>query len=415
MNVLILTHFYPPEPCAASNRTAAVARGLYRAGHGVSVVTGFPSFPTGRVPARYRGRLFSRESDDGIRVTRLWNFVSPVCSSRNRLLNWGTAALATLLYALWTFEKVDAVYASSPPITLALPSIVAKIRHRCRLVVDVRDAYPEVAVRMGIWRPNGRITRLVGNVARVLYGFADAIVCVTQGVGREVLERGAAVAKVCVAANGFDSVATDAKHPFARADGAFVVAFVGNMGLAAGTGLILDAAGRSRGASGMHFVLVGDGSDYETLRRRVRDESLDNVHLLGALPREAAMAVLRDADVCVVPLRRDIVDSLPTKMFDALWSGCPLLVAANGEARQFLERSEGGWAIPPEDPDAMATALAAIRLVPLQRAERARKGRAYVQRHYDRARNVEAIVSVIERACTSRHSKSVEAVSGDRA
>jgi glycosyltransferase involved in cell wall biosynthesis len=400
VNVLILTQFYPPEPCAASNRTAAMAHKLREAGHRVHVLTGFPNFPSGRIPAAYRGKVRALESDSGVRVTRLWTFSSTHRSSRNRLLNWASVAASACLYQLF-LRNIDVVYVTSPPITLALPAAVAKWRHRACLIVDIRDSYPEVAVRMGMWSPNGSLARTVGHIARWLYRLADTIVCVTRSVGDEIAARGAGWAKIVVAPNGFDRVDVASAHPFSPPEGSFVAAFVGNIGLAAGVDVILDAAVELRAATNVHFAIVGDGSEYARLKRRAEDERLTNVHFLGVLPRVAAMAVLRDADVCVVPLRRNIADSLPTKMFDALSVGCPLLVCADGEARRFVEESGGGWSVAPEEPRALASRIESIVDAADERAARARSGRDYVERHYDRDRNVDRVVRYIERICKS--------------
>jgi colanic acid biosynthesis glycosyl transferase WcaI len=398
VNVLILTQFYPPEPCAASNRTSAMAHKLREAGHSVHVLTGFPNFPTGRIPPAYRGKLRALENDRGVRLTRLWTFSSAQRSSRNRLLNWASVAVSACLYQLF-LRNIDVVYVSSPPITLALPAAVAKWRHQARLIVDIRDSYPEVAVRMGMWAPNGSLARTVGHIARWLYQLADAIVCVTRSVGDEIAARGAERDKIVVAPNGFDRVEVAAAHPFAPTEGSFVAAFVGNIGLAAGVDVILDAAAQLRTATNVHFAIVGDGSEYARLRRRAADERLGNVHFLGVQPREVAMAVLRDANVCLVPLRRNIADSLPTKMFDALSVGCPLLVCADGEARRFVEESGGGWGVAPEEPQALASRIESIVDAADERAARARSGREYVERHYDRDRNVDRVVRYIERIC----------------
>jgi colanic acid biosynthesis glycosyl transferase WcaI len=400
MNVVLLTQFYPPEPCAASNRNAAVARQLCDSGHHVHVITGFPNFPSGIMPSAYRGKVCARQSDNGVLVTRLWTFCSPLRSPRNRMLNWASVAVAALVYQFF-LRDIDVVYVSSPPITLALPAAIAKWRHFARLIVDIRDSYPEVAVRMGMWPANGRLTRSVGQIARWLYRIADGIVCVTPSVGEEIAARGGDPNKIIVAPNGFDRVPAAATHTFARPRGSFVAAFVGNIGLAAGVDVILDAAADLRSATNVHFTIVGDGSECARLTHRAKREGLTNVHFLGVLQREEAMAALRDADVCLVPLRRNIVDSLPTKMFDALSVGCPLLVAADGEARRFVEESGGGWSVPPEQPRALAARISSIVEAADERAARARSGREYVEKHYDRDRNVERIVRYIERLCKS--------------
>jgi len=393
MNVLVLTQFFPPEPCAASNRNAALVEHLRSAGYGVEVVTGFPNFPSGVIPREYRRSLRTVEQLDRVRVTRLWTFASPRRSSTLRLLSWASLALSAGLELVLLRRPFDVLYVSSPPITLALPALLAVLRHRVRLVVDIRDAYPEVAIRMGTWKPSSPFATIVGWIAEWLYRRADLVVCVTDSIREEIVARGCEEEKILVAPNGFDRIVPSTIVPFERRACDFVATFVGNFGLAAGIDVIVDAAKLLRDDERIRIVLVGDGSELQRVRRRIRDERLSNVELLGARPRAEAMAALQAADLCIVPLKRHLLDSLPTKIFDALSVGCPVVVSAEGEARRFIERSRGGWYVPPEDPGALAAVIRRIAADPGERTNRAHDGNAYVEQNCDRARGMAAIIT----------------------
>lgn len=415
MNVLLLSQFFPPELCAASNRNAALAAQLLQRGHDVHVLTGFPNFPTGVIPAGYRRRISAHELVDGVRTTRLWTFASPRRSSALRLLNWASLAGSASLYLLARREPMDVLYVSSPPITLAMPALLSAALGGMRLVVDVRDSYPEVAIRMGMWRDSSPLARMVGAVARTLYRRADCVIAVTESVRDEIVARGCDPEKILVAPNGYDRIEPSSRPPFFRRQGEFIAVFAGNFGLAAGLDVILDAAALLRDDARIRVVLVGDGSEFQRVRARAAAERLANVELLGALSRPEAMAALRAADICLVPLKRRVTDSLPTKLFDALSVGCPVLVSADGEARRFVESSGGGWGISPEDPQALAAALRAIADAPTERAARAAAGQSYVEERYTRARSVASIVDRIERlagwpwAATRRDAEEVSA------
>lgn len=398
MNVLVLTQFFPPEACAAANRTVAVCRALRESGHRVQVLTAFPSFPNGTIPLRYRGKLYRRERLDRIEVLRLWTYASPRLRARDRMLNWLSTALS-ICAVLPLFTKIDAVYVSTPPITLALPALLYSYLLRVPLIADVRDAYPDVAVKMGVWKSNSFVTRFVGAVAKALYRRASAIACVTQTVSDEVTARAGSAArrKIFVAPNGFDPVQAQTDPVYRRSYGEFVAAFAGNIGVAAGVDVIVDAAALLRGRP-VQFVLAGGGAALPALRERILREKLDNVSLLGSMDREAALAVLRDADVCVVPLRRGIHDSLPTKIFDALYVGCPVLVSGDGEAGAFVQRSRGGWSVEAEDPAALAGQIERCAAMPEECRTAGALGSAFVRETCGREDSVKRIVSAIERS-----------------
>ncbi|MBV8363246.1 MAG: glycosyltransferase family 4 protein, partial [Candidatus Eremiobacteraeota bacterium] len=270
------------------------------------------------------------------------------------------------------------------PITLAIPALFAAWQSRGALVADIRDVFPDVGVRMGRWSQGGVLTRTLGTLADRLYARSSLVVAVTNTARAAIVARRVPAAKVIVAMNGADRVSVAREAVFSRTDGAFVIAYVGNMGVATGLDALLDAA-RILPQNRFKFLLVGAGAQRDRLRTRVEREEIRNVDFLGVLPRENAARVLADANACIVPLAAGIRDSLPTKIFDALSVGCPVIVAAEGEARDFIVASGGGICVPPEDGHALASA---IRRLAEDRAlcERlSRSGREHLRSRYSRA------------------------------
>ena len=398
-SVLVLTHFYPPEPCAAANRVVAMTRALEESGFDVHVVTGVANFPNGAIAPGDR-LLFPKTTHEGtLRLTRVWTYASTRLSGRNRVLNWLSVAFAMTLYVVFLRRRYDFVIVTMPPITLALPALCAMLRHRAKLIVDVRDVFPDVAIKMGYWRANGLAARIVGSIATAMYRAGRLVLCVTESAEREILARGSASSKTVVASNGFDPVRVAAESPYRRRSDEFVAAFVGNMGLATGLDVILDAAGLCKDEPRIRFVLAGGGADYARLTARIDTERLANVVMLGVVPRESANALIAAADVSIVPLHRSIVDSLPTKLFDALILGCPVVCCAAGEARKFVERSQGGIALPPQDGALLADALRALLADAALRRAFAERGRAYVLEHYDRTKIMRSVAVRLMNIC----------------
>ena len=386
MRILIVSRFYRPEPCAASNRVAALADRFAIEGHRVTVVTGFPNFPSGEIEKDYRGRTYLVETDGPIRVIRVWTYASTRQRTRTRLLNWLSVACGATLAVCDPRRHYDLIVVSSPPITLALPALVAAVVHRAPLVCDIRDVFPEIAVVMGEWKRGGVMARSVGFVADLLYRASRLVVSVTQSARREIIARGVPPEKVIFAPNGFDAVSLEAEPSYRPAPDEIVVTYVGNMGLATGLDVVIDAAARLLEDRRFTFLLIGGGADAERIRERVEREGLRNVKMLGVMPRTLAMTTLRESHLCVVPLRENIKDSLPTKLFDALSVGCPVVVSADGEARRIVEESGSGIAVSPGDGAALAGAICTLGNDPQLRRAYGSRGRAYVFEHYDRAK-----------------------------
>jgi glycosyltransferase involved in cell wall biosynthesis len=382
--IALVCQFYAPEPCAAANRVAALARALAADGNDVHVFTAMPSFPDGVIPAPYRGLRHAVERDGRITVERVWTYASPTARPGNRLLNWASVAAGIAVRLVATRARFDLVVVSSPPITLAAPALIAAFAHRAPLVVDVRDVFPDVAVKMGAWKAGSPIVRVVGRVADALYARAALVVAVTETARDEIFARGVSDAKLVLAPNGFDAIEPAADAPYDAVSGVRDVVYVGNMGLATGLDVVLDAAAALRADPSIRFVLIGGGADAARLRARVDAESLGNVLFTGTLPRAAALRALADAALTVVPLVATIADSLPTKLFDAMLVGTPVVLSAAGEARRLVERARAGLAVTPGDGAALAAGIRRVLDDPELAAGFRAAGPPFVRANYDR-------------------------------
>ena len=382
--IAIVSHFYPPEPCAAANRVAAMARAFADAGNDVHVYTGMPSFPDGVIAYPYRGKRHAVERDGAVTVERTWTYAGGTGMPGNRILNWLSVAAGVAVRIAAVRERYDLVVVSSPPIVLALPGFVASFAHRAPLVLDVRDVWPEIAIKMGAWKADSRIARAVGAVADALYRRAVLVTCTTERQREEILARGVPPTNVVLAPNGFDPVEPSAEAAAPAQPGVRDVVYVGNMGLATGLDVVVDAAARMRGEP-VRFVMIGGGADAARLRARVADERIDNVVFTGPLPRERALRGLADATLTVVPLVATIADSLPTKLFDAMVVGTPIVLSAGGEAQRLVERSQTGLAATPGDADALVTAIRTLLDDEPLRRRLGANGPAFVRANYDRA------------------------------
>ncbi len=398
--ILVITQFFPPETGAASHRAGAFVSHLAERGHDVTVVTTHPSWPTGELTEPYRRRLWRHvRRPDGVHVISVWSYVTRSFSRRSKLANMLTSALACSVAALWCKRRVDIVYVSSPPITLALPALLASFRYRAKLVVDIRDVYPEVAARIGEWSESSAVYRAVGHVAKALYRRAALVTCVTETCAEAIRARSGVHTNVRLIPNGYDMVTPASEAPFVKGPGEFVASYTGNLGLAIGADVMVRAAYLLRNDSRFKLVLVGDGAERERIVQLIEALQLTNVVVLGALDRQRTFAVQALSDVCVIPLRKGVVDSLPTKMMDALALSRPIIVCAEGEAKRFVEAAHGGVAVPPEDPRALADALMRFARDPRALSEMGRSGRSFVQERYNRASLAEAFCAEVALLC----------------
>jgi len=399
VRIAYICHYFVPEPAAPAARVHEFARAWVRAGHTVEVITTFPNHPAGRIPARYKGRLWSTEWIDGIRVLRCWLYAVPNRGVARRGLDHLSFMFTSLLFGFPRLGKVDVVIASSPTLFSALSAwLMASVR-RVPFVLEVRDLWPEAIVDLGLMRPRSFSVRSLRGLARFLYRRAARVVVVTQSFADRLAAEGVPRSKLAVIPNGADTHFF-APRQHANANGFFTVAYVGSHGLSHGLDAVLDAAALT---PDVQFVLVGDGADRDRLVAERNRRGLKNVCMRPSVARAEVPAIYASADACLVPLRDvPIFETfVPSKLFEVLAAGRPVIGAVRGEARDILARSGGALLVEPERGDQIAAAIDRIRSDASLREELARRGRAFAVEHYDRdalaARYLDVLNEVVAR------------------
>ncbi|MCS6882520.1 MAG: glycosyltransferase family 4 protein [Oscillochloridaceae bacterium] len=404
MRILILAHFYPPEMGGPPARLHSLARWLAAFGHQVTVITGFPNYPTGVVAEEYRGKLRAIERLDGVDVLRTWVYASSFRTSWRRLANNLSFAGSAIVAGLTSGRSYDVILASSPPLFVGLAGWFLARTLRIPFVFDVRDLWPEVVIEAGELAPNAPLARALAALARFLYRGADHITPVTERKRTKLIAAGVPPEKLTVVNNGadLDRVPVNLngyKRSELGLDDKFVVLYAGLIGIAQGVEIAVHAADRLREHNDVHFLIVGDGVRKPELVAEAKRLSLSNVTVLPRQPRESIPAFLRAADACLVPLvNASLDDAVPSKLLEAWGHGCPVILAAGGEAADLVRRSGGGVVVSPNDPGQLAEAVLALKRDRTRLADYARSGRAFVAKHFDRealARRMEQVLQQV--------------------
>jgi glycosyltransferase involved in cell wall biosynthesis len=392
----ILTHYYPPEVGAPQMRLAALARGLAREGVEVTVHTGFPHYPDGEIKPPYRNRPLQVEHRDGVRVIRSWVYAVPNRGFGRRLANHASLA-ASALAAAPVGGPADVLLVETPPLLLAGAAVAYARAKRARLILNVADLWPDSAVEMGTLS-SPRAIAAARRLERLAYREAAAIACPTEGLYAELGRRPESAAKAALMRPAVDleRFASDIDHSGggsmsdAHRDGPIRVLYAGTVGLAHGLGTLLDAVEeieRRADSPGIAATIAGDGADAPALRARLANGGPTGVRMLGAVPAERIPPLYAAADVAVVTLRDLPIfeGALPTKLLEAMAAGRPVVLAARGEAARLVERERCGLVVPPEDPRALADALATLADDPARRAALGAAGRHAAERDFGRA------------------------------
>ncbi len=378
MRVVILTQYYPPEPIPKPHE---LARGLAERGHEVVVITGFPNYPAGKLYPGVRLRPWKWESVDGIRVLRLPLYADHSRSAVRRTLNYGSFAVSTALLGSMLGGPVDAIFAEHPPLTTGLAAwILGRVR-RAPFLFAVNDLWPESVEATGMVRSRN-LLRWMGRLERFVYRRAGAIAVISPGVKGNLVGKGVPPEKVHVIPHWADEslyrpVPPD--HDLARdlgMAGRFNVVFAGQLGLAQGLDVVLDAAEELSCLDDVQFVLVGDGTEADRLRQMAGKRHLGNVRFLGRQPAEKMPNIFAVSDVLLVHLRDDPLFriTIPSKTIAYMACGRPVLMAVEGDAADLIKAAGAG--VTCRAGDAKDLAAAVRRLRAMSRAALENMGRA---------------------------------------
>jgi len=247
--------------------------------------------------------------------------------------------------------------------------IVAQLK-KAKFVLDVRDIWPDSIATTGQIRPDSLMYRMAKHVERWLYRAAYRITCVARPMAEYIAGYG--VEPPAVIYNAIPGAYLDSVEAVERdmssvsaADAPLTIAYVGNMGYCQNLGLVVAAAEKlqTAGERGIRFLLVGEGVEKAKLETRVREVGLKNVEIRGAVSKSEALRISVGSSALVLLLKDDgtMDKTIPSKMFDYLAAGRPILFGLQGEARSILGSSGGNIGFDADDPGSLVEAARRLK------------------------------------------------------
>ncbi len=393
MRITFLCQYFPPEMGAPSARTSEHARHWVRLGSEVTVITGFPNHPTGIIRPEYRGYFTKRESVDGIDLLRTWIYCAPNKGFLKRIINFLSFFLSSFTLGAILTRRPDVIIGTSPQFFCAVSAYLLSIIKRVPFVFEVRDIWPQSAVELGALR-NRAVIRILEAIEMHLYRRAALIVIVAESTLPYLIEKGIDPAKVAIIPNGIDdeylasaSATPEAVRAETGTEGRFIVSYIGTHGMSHALGVVLQAAARLGDDKSIQFLFIGEGAEKAALKAQAASMGLTNVAFIDEQPRERLLAFYRASDLSIVPLKRLPIfrKVLPSKLFELMGAGCPIVCSVEGEAARLVEKSGAGVCIEPENVDALVDAIRALRADSERRDRMRRAGQRFVRAGYLRS------------------------------
>lgn len=405
MHILILAQYYAPESVGVGIHIRELALDLQARGHRVTVLTAFPNYPGGVIFDGYRGKLYQRESLEGIDVVRTWIYASPSKALWSRLINFGSFCASSLPGGLLARVRPDVIYAVLPPLPLGVTAVTLGAVRGAPVIVHIQDIYPDIAVALGVLR-NRRMISFFQLMEKWVYAHSRRVVVISEGFRENLLAKGVAPGKLVVVPNWADPdfiQPGERDNEFRRelqVDGHFTLIYAGSLSHNSNVEPVLHAAGLLRDEP-FQFVIVGDGVRRAALEQLAAQHALSNVQFKPFQPLARYPQVLAAADMNLVTLSTQAaLASVPSKIFKQMAAGRPVLaITAPGNEVARLVRDAGcGIAVPPDDPGALVAALRWAAAHPQELAEMGRCGRRYLEQHHSRAGCIERIDGILREA-----------------
>lgn len=363
MKILLVTERYWPEVGAAPSRLANMAEGLKAQGCEVDVLTCLPNFPKGRIFAGYRGCLSKQEEHSGILLFRYWVFATVSSNPLHRILN-----MFSFAFALWAFafkcrriKGYDCVIIQTPTLVAAASAMVLfKKLYNKKIVVNVSDLWPSTAVDMGAMHADSRSYRFLSFLEKYLYRNPDGIL----GQSEEILnhiewklknKKGATPDHVLNTdlwrenerlflyrnLQFYETAITKKRNVKMR----FV--FCGMLGVAQNVaGIVKNIPWRELG---VEFHILGGGKQLDEIKEYIAEYPDCGVFAHGFVAKTEVADRLKEMDASIVPLVTRIRGAVPSKIYDLLPQGVPILFCGEGEGARFIEKHQVGYTSKPGD------------------------------------------------------------------
>lgn len=406
MKILLFTQYYPPDIGAQAFRMEVLVKALLKRDHKVSVITTEPH----RYDLKEKIQFKKYEKDSKLEIYRIRGGKNNDTFWR-RPVNYFIFMVNSLIYSLkltHTGGGYDLIFATSPPITSAVTAFICAFLKKKDFILEVRDLWPDTLVDLKIFK-NKLIINFLVYIEKILYRKAKLIVVVSEAFKIKITDKGVSENKIVTFPNGLDkefvleNVAIKRKNAFREEynipKDKIIVSYVGNVGISQNLKIIIGAAEKIKD-NNILFLVVGEGLEKRRLLRLAKEKHLDDkILFLDALPRDKIKDIYQLSDILFLQLKDLIIfkRTIPSKIFEYLGSGLPIIYGLNGIAANILKDSGNGIKIKPECDEDLVGAVKTIKNKYDFYMGRAKKGRDFVIENYMREAIMKNYVNTLEK------------------
>jgi len=337
-----------------------LARQLVQRGHQVYVLTAMPNYPQGRIYPGYGGFLMI-ERGNNIVIIRTFIYATKSTKLTWRLISYFSFVLSSLIFGMWKFPFLDFLITESPPLFLGFAGYFLSRMKQARWIFNVSDLWPASAVHLGLVSEGSISLQLAYQLESFCYKNAWLVTGQSKEILSDIKYRFPFV-KTYHLSNGVDTdiFCPEKRSPELRRQLSWedkcVAIYAGLHGIAQGLEQILEAASRLRNSK-LIIVFVGDGPQKEMLIQKAKKLNLKNVYFMDPQPHAKMPMLLASADIALVSLKKRLPGAIPSKLYEAMGAGLPVILIAEGEPANIVLETKSGVVVSPGDIEGLVSAL----------------------------------------------------------
>ncbi len=343
MKIVILSQYFLPEMGAPQNRLFDMAKGLINLGSEVSVVAAMPNYPTGKIFASHKNKFNQTDYIDRIEVKRFWLYPSNAPKALPRIISMLSFSFTSLFSIFYIrTKKPDYIVVESPPLTLAFSAWILSILSGSKLIINVSDLWPLSAKELGAIG-EGRLYKMLERLERFLY--RKAFIC--MGQSQEIVDYIAkkTVDKTYLFRNGVDTKRfINARYNPSKRNH---IVYAGLLGVAQGILSICEHIDFKELKTEFH--IYGTGTEQENILAFLSQNPIRGITYHGTLKRDEMPEVLSSYGCTMIPLIKNIYGAIPSKIYEAMAAGLPIIFSGEGEGAAIIKKSNAGWISSPKD------------------------------------------------------------------
>jgi glycosyltransferase involved in cell wall biosynthesis len=369
-----------------------LAEALASDGHDVTVITGFPNHPSGVIFDGFKKKWIMRDRINNVNIVRVWLSTSSKRTKFRRILNFISFTF-TSAFELFRQSKPELIFAVLQPLSVGVTLPFLASMKRCKLIFNVQDLHPSVAIQLGLIK-NDLIIKILKRVEVFAYQKASALAVISHSFKSHCTDNGANKDNVIVIPNWIDLVEIqpkDRNNNFRKKLGLneehFVVLYCGTIGWVSGADILIQAADLLRNEINIRFVFVGEGPLIPFLKHEVSIRCLDNVIFSPFQQREILSNVQSISDVSFISLKSGKGrNSVPSKILGYMAAARPIIASVDfdSDTAKTIVKSNSGFIIEPENSVKLAELIRRIQSNNELLKHLGENGRKYLECHYSR-------------------------------